>query len=252
MRRWRSGARVPRGSYLQQFVDGTPGSILFVAAAGRAVPLGMTRQLIGEHAFGAGGYQYCGNILIAGGDPYWRLDETMLENAGALSQAVSEEFGLVGVNGIDFMSDGATAVPIEVNPRWSASMELVERAYGLSVFAAHAAACAGSGLPDFDLAAARRNALAFGKAVVFARRDVVIGNTSSWLTRPAHPAHPAHPARPALEVADVPQPGERIAAGRPVCTVLASGSDSAACHTALVQSAERIYAELALWEREVA
>jgi predicted ATP-grasp superfamily ATP-dependent carboligase len=251
VRPWRSGARVPRGSYLQQLVDGTPGSIVFVAAAGRAVPLGMTRQLIGEHAFGTGGYQYCGNILIAGGDPHWMFDETMFENACALSQVVTEEFGLVGVNGIDFINDGARAVAIEVNPRWSASMELVERAYGLSVFAAHAAACAGGALPDFDLAAARRNARAFGKAVIFAKRDVVIGDTSDW-ARPVLPDQPGLPDLPDLEIADVPHPGERIAAGRPVCTVFAVAPDSASCHAALVRSAEHVYAELAAWEREVA
>ena len=41
-----------------------------------------------------------------------------------------------------------------MNPRWSGSAELVERVYGLSVFGAHAAACAAGGLPRFDLASA--------------------------------------------------------------------------------------------------
>jgi predicted ATP-grasp superfamily ATP-dependent carboligase len=181
----------------------------------------MSRQLIGEHAFGAAGYQYCGNILMAAEE-----EGALLETACALSRVVAEEFDLVGVNGIDFIGRGPVAHAIEVNPRWSASMELVERAYGLSVFGAHAAACADGSLPEFDLAVARRGSRAFGKAVVFARRDVVVGDTSAWLARPA---------RPALEIRDIPHPGERIAAGRPVCTVLANGSDSAVCHAALVR-----------------
>ncbi len=69
-----------------------------------------------------------------------------------LSAAVAAEFGLAGVNGIDFISRGGRAYAVEVNPRWSASMELVELAYGVSVFGAHAAACAHGQLPDFDLA----------------------------------------------------------------------------------------------------
>jgi predicted ATP-grasp superfamily ATP-dependent carboligase len=80
-----------------------------------------------------------------------------------------------------------------------------------------------------------------GKAIVFARRDVVVGDTSAWLDRPAD-----------LEIRDIPHPGERIAAGRPVCTVLAGGSDSTVCHAALVRGAERVYEELASWDREVA
>jgi hypothetical protein len=247
VRPWRPGARVPSRCYLQELVDGPPGSVVFVAAGGRAVPLGVSRQLIGEHAFGAAGYQYCGNILMAAEE-----DETLLESAAALSRVLAEEFGLVGVNGIDFIARGPVTYAIEVNPRWSASMELVERAYGLSVFGAHAAACADGVLPAFDLATARRGVGAVGKAVVFARRDVVVGDTRAWLTRPALSAPPALPALESIEIRDVPHPGGRIAAGRPVCTVFASGNDSAACHAALVRSAERVYAELATWEREVA
>ena len=118
-------------------------------------------------------------------------------DAVALSAAVAGEFGLAGVNGIDFISRGGRAYAVEVNPRWSASMELVELAYGISVFGAHAAACARGQLPDFDLCAAGRGAQVLGKAVVFARQDVVIGDTSAWL--PALPAPPALPcpARPA-------------------------------------------------------
>jgi predicted ATP-grasp superfamily ATP-dependent carboligase len=53
-------------------------------------------------------------------------------------------------------------------------------------------------------------------------------------------------------VRDVPWPGERILRGRPVCTVFAEGRDGAACHAALVRRAQRIYRQLAGWEREVA
>jgi predicted ATP-grasp superfamily ATP-dependent carboligase len=109
-------------------------------------------------------------------------------------------------------------------------MELVERAYGLSMFGIHAAACAARTLPEFDVAQARRLGRTAGKAVVFARSDVRVGDTEPWLDD--------------LSVRDVPRPGERIAAGHPVCTVLAHGRDSAACYRALVERAARIYAAL--------
>ena len=213
--------------------------MVFVAAGGRAVPLGVSRQLVGEHAFGAAGYRYCGNILAAAGDAEFARDEALVDAACALAHAVAEEFGVVGVNGIDFVARGRRpAYAIEVNPRWCASMELVERAYGLSVFGAHAAACAAGALPAFDLVRARRGAGAVGKAVVFARHDVTVGDTREWLADSS--------------VRDVPRPGERIRAGRPVCTVFAAGRDAVACHAALVRRAERVYAELAAWQRGVA
>ncbi len=238
VRPWPRGTRLPRGCYLQELVNGTPGSVAFVAAAGRAVPLGVSRQLVGEHAFGAAGYRYCGNILAAAGDAQFARDEALVAAACALAQAVAEELGVVGVNGIDFIARDGVPYAIEVNPRWSSSMELVERAYGLSVFGAHAAACEAGTLPAFDLVSARRGAGAAGKAVVFARQDVTVGDTRVWLADSS--------------VRDIPRPGARIAAGRPVCTVFAAGRDAVACHAALVRRAERVYAELGAWERGVA
>lgn len=238
VRPWRRTTRVPRGCYVQERIEGTSGSVVFVAAGGRAVPLGISSQLAGDRAFGASGYRYCGNILGAAGDAVFAGDARLVDAACALARVVAEEFQVVGLNGIDFVARDATPYAIEVNPRWSASMELVERAYGLSVFGAHADACAAGTLPDFDLARARRRAGAIGKAIVFARRDVVAGDTRAWLADPS--------------VRDVPHPRERIQAGRPVCTVFAESLDAAACYTALVQRADAVYAELAGWEREVA
>jgi len=229
---WLGDAGLPRGCYLQELVNGTPGSVVFVASGGRAVPIGVSRQLIGDCTFGAAGYRYCGNILAAAGDTG---DAALVDRAGALARAVAEEFGVVGVNGIDFVARDGVPYAIEVNPRWCASMELVERAYGLSVFGAHAAACANGVLPEFDLLRARRGAAAVGKAVVFARRDVAVGDTREWLAD--------------ASVRDVPHPGERIPAGRAVCTVFAAGREAASCHAALVRRAERVYAELDCWER---
>ena len=40
VRRWRPGTRLPRAYYLQEFMEGTPGSVVFVAAGRRSVPLG--------------------------------------------------------------------------------------------------------------------------------------------------------------------------------------------------------------------
>ena len=156
----------------------------------------------------------------------------------ALAGAVTEAFGLVGVNGVDFVVRDGRPNVLEVNPRWCASMELAERAYGLSVFGAHAAACAERVLPAFDLRTATASAPVVGKAVVFARAAVRVGDTCAWLADD--------------EVRDVPRPGERIARGAPVCTVFATGVDGPACHAALVRKAEGVYDALASWQRAAA
>jgi predicted ATP-grasp superfamily ATP-dependent carboligase len=231
---WQPGDAVPRGSYLQERIDGAPGSVVFAAAGGRATALGVFQQLIGDPAFGASGFQYCGNILAADGDPQFARDAPIVDAACALADAAADAFGLVGVNGIDFIARDAIPHVVEINPRWCASMELVERAYGLSVFAAHASACAAGTLPDFDLSRARRNArAALGKAVVFARHDVTVGDTRAWSDDTDDDAPPC--------VRDIPRTGTRIGAGRPICTVFADASTAAACYAALVARAGRVY-----------
>ena len=227
VRRWLGRTRIPRGYYLQELISGTPASIVFVAAAGRAVSLGLSRQLIGDPAFGASGYRYCGNILSPAGDADIDLISSL---ASRLAQSVAEEFQLIGVNGIDFIARDRQVHALEVNPRWSSSMELVELAYGLSVFGLHAAACARGELPTFDLASARRARPAFGKAIVFAPEDSIVGDTRARAIDPT--------------MRDVPHPGERIARGQPMCTVFAVGDDVRHCDAALAARAARIDAEI--------
>ncbi len=238
VRRWSPGARVPRGCHLQAFVSGIPASVVFVAAHGRAVPIGVSRQIVGDATFGAAGFRYCGNILSPAGDPQFAQEARLLRSACRLADVVAREFGLTGVGGVDFIARDGAAVPIEVNPRWSASMELVERAYGLSVFAAHAGACDRGTLPEFDLIAARARADAVGKAVIFARADLVAGDTSAWLAR--------------TDVRDVPRFGEAIRAGQPVCTVLARGRTASDCYDNLVRRAAWVEARTRLWARRAA
>ncbi len=191
------------------------------------VPLGVSRQLVGERAFGAHGYRYCGSILAENDD--WARTEFVSRSCD-LARALVEEFDLVGVNGIDFVARDGLPYAIEVNPRWCASMELVERAHEISVFGMHAEACAAGALPEFDFTRSLRPFGAVGKAVVFATRNIVVGDTRSWLED--------------ATVQDVPHPGEEIRAGQPICTVFAQSPDANVCYTTLVRRAEQVYGEL--------
>jgi predicted ATP-grasp superfamily ATP-dependent carboligase len=232
VRPWQGG-RVPRDCYLQERIDGVAGSVVFVAAGGEAVTLGVSRQLIGEAAFGADGYRYCGSILDAA-DPTQSGDgAAVTAHACALARAAAAEFGLIGVNGIDFVVANGVPYPIEINPRWSSSMELVERLLGVSVFGAHAAACEQCALPRFESIDVTRGSGSVGKAIVFARNDVIAADTSRWVDD--------------ADIRDVPHPGEHIRKGDPVCTVLAAAPDTSSCYEALVHRAKHVHAELETW-----
>ena len=224
VRLWHQDEPITRGHYLQELVEGVSGSVVFVAAGGRGVALGASRQLVGESVFGVSGFRYCGNIMSSS------IGEDMAVSAVALVDAAVAAFPLVGVGSIDFVATDAGLHPVEVNPRWSASMELVERSRGISMFSVHADACARGVLSQFDLRQPLGTSGAHGKAIVFARRDVVVGDTRGWLAD--------------SNVRDVPREGDRIEAGQPICTVFAVASDDASCHALLVERAERIYNEL--------
>jgi predicted ATP-grasp superfamily ATP-dependent carboligase len=228
---WRPGRRAPRGAYFQERIAGIAGSIVFAADGRRTVPLGLSRLLAGERAYGATGFRYCGSILVGRGDAVFADDVELSARAIALAEALTREFGLVGVNGIDFIARRGTPYPIEVNPRYTAAMELVERAYDLSIFETHARACAGH-LPAFDLAGqrARRGPRTIGKAILYAREDVVLGDTRAWLDDDS--------------VRDISAPGERCRRGQPICTIFAAGRGAAECRAALGHRASALYAQL--------
>jgi predicted ATP-grasp superfamily ATP-dependent carboligase len=228
VRPWRGAAAMPAGCYLQERIDGIPGSVTFVATGGRCAVLGVSRQLIGDAAFGAGGYRYCGSMMSLDVDDGWGADERVASGARALAETVSALFGLVGVNGMDFVVRDGVPVAIEVNPRWSASMELVDRACAVPVMAAHVESCLSEAVPRVER---RSGDGVTGKAIVFARTDVTVGDTRLWLERD--------------DVRDVPWPGTSIGRGEPICTVFATAATFVECRALLAARAAAIYAACA-------
>jgi predicted ATP-grasp superfamily ATP-dependent carboligase len=199
VREWRGGA-LDRGVMVQEHISGLASSAAAVANGRSAIVLGVGEQLIGRRRFGARGYAWCGNLVPP------RLGETQrraLEDAaGAICSHLALEFGLLGLFGVDLVWDGDRAWVVEVNPRPTGSLECVEAAYDVGVFAAHLEGCAGR-LPAVAPSASPGRAA--GKAIIFATHDVRVGDTRGW---------------PARGIRDVPHPRERIAAGRPICTLV--------------------------------
>ncbi|HTY61061.1 MAG TPA: ATP-grasp domain-containing protein [Acidobacteriota bacterium] len=192
----------------QEFIPGTPCSASFVANGRDCVVLGITRQLTGMHSFGASGFRYCGNILPLPEATKAVRGLHLVGEVRRLVEFLTCEYRLNGVNGVDFVLNGEHIVLTEVNPRYSASMELIEQAYDLPIFHLHAEAALEGRLPDFRLEAVLGNENFFGKAVLFAERNAVAPDTKGWLDSGAR---------------DIPERGEILQKGNPICTVLAKG-----------------------------
>lgn len=222
VRAWRGG-RLRAGEFVQEHIDGVACSAAAVGDGAGAVVLGVCEQLVGRDAFGVRGYRWCGNLVPPRLPPGER--DALLAQARAICSCLAAAFALRGLFGVDVVWDGERAWTVEVNPRPTASLEAIEAACGVGVFDAHLGACAGA-LPRVDPACSR----SAGKAVLFATEDVVIGDSERWLER---------------GVRDVPHPGERIPAGRPVCTLVTTATTPDDALARLEEQAGRLRAELA-------
>jgi predicted ATP-grasp superfamily ATP-dependent carboligase len=230
IRLW-AGERLDEFHVLQACVEGRPASAAFVADGQRCVLLGLTEQLIGRGELQARGFTWCGNILpLELGDPEM---EAVIVSVRNMAERLTRFFGLRGVNGLDFVLGRDVAgrqVPylIEVNPRYTASMELIEWAYGINIFDLHLRSFEGE-LPSFRLGENVRGSGFYGKGIVYARKRVVMPETAQWEARGRR---------------DIPFPGERIEAHHPVCTVLAEDRTRDGCWSRLLMASNAVRREI--------
>jgi uncharacterized protein len=221
VREWRGGA-LNGDVVVQEHISGLACSAAAVADGRSAVVLGVSEQLIGHRGFGARGYAWCGNLVPP------RLGEAQQRALAVAARAIcahlASAFGLLGLFGVDLVWDGERAWVVEVNPRPTGSLECVEAAHEVGVFAVHLEGCAGR-LPSSGPTPRR----AAGKAILFATQDVRVGDTRGW---------------PERGTRDVPHPRERIAAGRPICTVISVRESPEAALADLEAGAAALRAEL--------
>ena len=213
--------------YLQQFVEGVACSAVFVAARGRAELLGVTRQLIGTPWLGASGFRYCGSLGPVA------LAPAELQTLRFIGNVLSEKFELVGLFGVDAVINSDGVWPIEINPRYTASIEILERAYGLQAVELHVRACDEGVLPTVSPRPPQRQ---HGKAILFAPRNISI--PPAWLPS----AEPAADLLPAA--ADIPAPLSTIETGWPILTVFAEGHSRRQVVARLQAETARIAREL--------
>ena len=226
---WRDGAPSGPGFMLQEHISGVACSASFIANGRECVVVGLTEQLIGLPEFGAHDFRYCGNLLPLEAVRTPSAGRAILRQVQRMAALITREFGLVGANGMDFvLSDGEVCL-LEINPRYSASMELIERAYGLPIFDLHVRSVLDGELPEFDLTARLAEGSFHAKSILFAERDAVTPDTTRWLES---------------GIRDVPLQGERLAHGAPICTVLAHEATRDACFAALVARAKALKGEI--------
>jgi uncharacterized protein len=213
--------------YYQRRVEGPSLSALFIADHGTAELIGVTRQRVGAPG---SPFAYRGSI-----GP-WIPSYELSSRLRAVGHTLASSFVLAGWFGVDFILRDDRPWPVEVNPRYVASIEVLELAMGRSLMAEHLRACGVSlplrATPTWSTTSSSAQPVV-GKAILYARKSMVVPDIPvDDIVRRDTFAIPA--------IADVPWPGTLIETGEPVMTMLTSGPDVATCEARL-QSLEELW-----------
>lgn len=160
------------------------------------------------------------------------LSKTNIDRLQRFAAIAGRESGLLGIWQADFLSHEGELTLLEINPRWSASMDLLDVGLDLRLVEKHDASVRGmmtssameqlaSRACEESLSSSERM---WGKLIVYADRPCVISGPQSefwWLNRWTMDL--------SGEInrcwfADIPTAGTNIPAGGPILTVMTSGS----------------------------
>jgi predicted ATP-grasp superfamily ATP-dependent carboligase len=212
--------RRARSSYFQEFISGTDCAALYVGEREGARLLGVTRQLIGETWMGAAPFRYCGSV-----GPLDVPAETRV-TLEAIGRELAAASGMRGLFGVDFVLRDGVPWPVEVNPRYTASVEVLEYATGLRALALHHQVFE----PDAPTVPPSHAADGVvGKAILFGRAPLIIPEDGPWMASLSSPVS----MEEMPPFADIPPAGQHIEAGRPILTFFVRAADESSCMAAL-------------------
>ncbi|MFH0966351.1 MAG: ATP-grasp domain-containing protein [Methanobacteriota archaeon] len=197
-------ASFPGEPYLLQVIaPGIPTSVCCVTDGRNARALAANLQILrgtDEARFG-----FSGSLT-----PF---SHPMVEKMRDMAEAIAAKSGCKGIIGIDFLVTDTQIFPIEVNPRFVATLDTIERATGLNLVSIHIGAFFGTvpgKIPDPEIYCIRK--------ILFAPHDLTIGEDLSSLIP---------------SVADIPAPLTFFSAGEAVISVFGEGPDETVATHAL-------------------
>jgi len=215
-----------RRTFLQEFIDGESCSAVYVGMGDDAFLLGVTRQLIGLDWLHAPAFHYCGSVGPLAVAPLVR------QRIERLGQVLARGLSLRGLFGVDCILRDGTPWPVEVNPRYTASVEVLEHAVPVAALSWHGRVFHSA---RFEQPPDVPSATSFvGKAILFARVRLTFPVNGPWEKTLAFRG-PPHDL-PAF--ADIPRAGECIQKGQPILTCFVRAESETACFGSLRQMAE--------------
>lgn len=191
---------------VQEKLNGFPISVSVLATGNEAKAISVNDQLIGVHFLNPPTpLCYCGNVVPS---------ERKVSSVAKASVLLAEELTLVGSNGFDFMLTRSGPYLLEVNPRPQDTLASVEARFNFNLMGAHLAA-----VQERRLLVPGVGRGFHGKAILYAKRDIRVGELSQL----------------GFEVRNVPRPGALVRRAEPVCSVYISSTS----HRAVLEGLRR-------------
>jgi predicted ATP-grasp superfamily ATP-dependent carboligase len=209
----------PDTPYIRQMpVEGIPCSVSCIADGTSARALSLNRQFNrggkGERRFG-----------FAGASTPFQPKER--ERILGLAEEIAAKSGCIGSLGIDFILTDDDINTIEINPRFQATLDIVEMSTGVNIFEMHRNATHGI-IPAFR----PTPKMTVARSIIFAEHDCVVKDDLKSL----------HP-----DIADIPWPGTEIEEGNAVLSVYGRGANEDEMLAALDKTITRVYRYMSRW-----
>ncbi|MBP2132583.1 putative ATP-grasp superfamily ATP-dependent carboligase [Methanomicrobium sp. W14] len=179
----------------QEIAEGIPCSVSCISDGKKAVAVSFNEQFI-RGGSGEKHYGFAGAVT-----PFTHPFEDEIINTAEKAVSLS---GCKGSVGVDFIASENGFCAVEINPRFQATMDIVEKSYGINLFSMHINACRGV-LPKSCV----KSPLQYtARKVIFADCDIVVKDDLSGLCP---------------RIADVPCKGTLIDEGSAVLSVYGEG-----------------------------
>ncbi len=219
------------GIYYQRLVEGESiGAVFLSMQDGRSRLIGIARHITGESLFRQKEFLFGGMVYPAAvrGDA---VDGETLKAIERFGRAVSMASGMWGWWGADFIVNRNKVYFLEINPRPTASLELVAIAHGLDIVGIQAQAMASA---RGETGAARKWPVEllpepeehFATAVIYADKDIRVIDQQRWFDMWAR---------------DIPAEGRTVKKGEPALSFYSKGPNADECMLEIREKAKIFY-----------
>lgn len=226
-----AGMTLEPGDYFQEHLQGESIGVTFLSDGRSNHWIGCTASWSADDFAAPGPYVYRGSV----GPIALDAQEThCLSDFGAL---VRQESGLRGLWQADLIRNQDGLWLLEINPRWSASMELLDAALGLPLVSLHVGAI---GNETTSTRNSHQASMAIGKCIVYATRDITHSHAQleTWWSR--RWTGETERLDSGVAIADIPNSRDVIPGGYPILTCLAAHQDRNELANRLRRAAARV------------